>query len=179
MADSGNEPESKRKPGPAPQPPLREENLQGYKFFKRIRQLLGVLHGCAAHRNRRLHDDEYAALVLFYFFNPAITSLRGLQRASEFAKVQQRLGLRRMSLGSMSESVRVFDPKLLARVFEGLAQRAPQRGCDPRLKELRQVLTVVDGTLLPALPNVPRCNRPSRDDVNDDGVMGDNRVLKY
>jgi len=64
---------------PAPQPELREEDLQGFKFFQRMRKLLGALHGCAAHPNRRLHYDEYAALVLFYFFNPALTSLRGLQ----------------------------------------------------------------------------------------------------
>jgi len=154
MADSGNEPEAKRKPGPPPQPPLREEDLQGYKFFTRIRQLLGALRGCAAHRNRLLHYDEYAALVLFYFFNPALTSLRGLQRASEFAKVQERLGLRRMSLGSMSESVRLFDPELLARIFEELAGAAPERSADPRLKALHQIVTVADGSLFRALPRM-------------------------
>ena len=133
---------------------LTEGDLQGFRFFKRFKGLLDVLRPCAAHPNRLLHYDEYAMAVLFYFFNPAISSLRGLHKASGFEKVQKALGIRRMSLGSMSESVRVFDPKLLARVFEGLAQRAPQRGCDPRLKELRQVLTVVDGTLLPALPRM-------------------------
>jgi len=133
---------------------LAESDLQGFRFFKRFKGLLDGLRPCAAHRNRQLHYDEYAMAVLFYFFNPAIQSLRGLQKASGFEKVQKALGIRRMSLGSMSESVRVFDPKLLAEVFEGLAQRAPERACDPRLKDLRQVLTVVDGTLLPALPRM-------------------------
>jgi hypothetical protein len=133
---------------------LREADLQGYKFFTRIRGLLDALHGCAAHRNRLLHYDEYAALVLFYFFNPALTSLRGLQRASEFAKVQQRLGLRRMSLGSMSESVRLFDPERLARVFEELAGAAPERPGDPRLQHLQQIVTVADGSLFRALPRM-------------------------
>jgi len=50
--------------------------------------------------------------------------------------------------------VRVFDPALLEEVFEGLAGKAPKRPHDPRLKELRQVLTVVDGTVLPALPRM-------------------------
>ena len=134
--------------------PLAERDLQGFKFFKRIRGLLDSLYDCASHRNRLLHFDEYAAAVLFYFFNPAITSLRGLQRATGFRKVQKALGIRRMSLGSMSESVRVFDPDLLAHVFEPLAQAAPQRAYDPRLKSLRQVLTVVDGTVLRALPRM-------------------------
>jgi hypothetical protein len=139
---------------PAPTEELAESDLQGFRFFRRFKGLLDVLRPCAAHRNRLLHYDEYAMAVLFYFFNPAIGSLRGLQKASGFEKVQKALGLRRMSLGSMSESVRVFDPELLAQVFEGLAQRAPERSCDPRLKDLRQVLTVVDGTILPALPRM-------------------------
>ena len=142
------------KPGPKPKEPLTEADLQGFKFFKRLRGLLDSLHSCADHPNRRLHFDDYAMGVLFYFFNPVITSLRGLQRASEFKKVQKALGLRRMSLGSMSESVRVFDPELLEEVFEGLAGKAPERPHDPRLKDLRQVLTVVDGTILPALPRM-------------------------
>ena len=140
--------------GRPPSPPLQVKDLQGFKFFQRMDGLLNVLHASAPHRNRLLHFDEYAKAVLFYFFNPAITSLRGLQRASEFEKVQKALGIRRMSLGSMSESVRVFDPELLQKVFEDLAQRAPERPRDPGLKDLRQVLTVVDGTLLPALPRM-------------------------
>ena len=139
---------------PSPTEELTESDLQGFRFFKRFKGLLDLLRACAAHPNRLLHFDEYAMAVLFYFFNPAIGSLRGLQKASGFEKVQKALGIRRMSLGSMSESVRVFDPELLAEVFEGLAQRAPERACDPRLKDLRQVLTVVDGTILPALPRM-------------------------
>ena len=147
-------PEAAPKRGRPARPPLREEDLQGFKFFRRIRGLLDGLHDCAPHRNRLLHFDEYAAALLFYFFNPAITSLRGLQRATGFRKVQKALGIRRMSLGSMSESVRVFDPDLLAHVFEALAQAAPERLSDPRLNSLRQVLTVVDGTVFRALPRM-------------------------
>jgi hypothetical protein len=147
-------PEAKRKPGRPPDGPLAVEDLQGFKFFKRLRGLFDSLRGCAAHRNRKLFYDEYAAGLLFYFFNPAINSLRGLQIATGFKKVQKALGLRRMSLGSMSESVRLFDPALLAEVFAGLAKQARPGATDPRLKELRQVLTVVDGTILPALPRM-------------------------
>ena len=143
-----------RKPGRKPREPLAVEDLQGFKFFKRLRGLFDSLHDCAAHRNRKLFYDEYAAALLFYFFNPALNSLRGLQIATGFEKVKKTLGLRRMSLGSMSESVRLFDQSLLAQVFEGLAAKAKGRATDPRLKELRQVLTVVDGTILPALPRM-------------------------
>lgn len=140
--------------GRPPSAPLEVSDLQGFKFFQRMDGLLNALHASAPHRNRLLHFDAYAKAVLFYFFNPAITSLRGLQRATGFEKVQKALGIRRMSLGSMSESVRVFDPELLQKVFQDLAERAPERPHDPRLKNLRQVLTVVDGTLLPALPRM-------------------------
>ncbi|MCX6374874.1 MAG: IS4 family transposase [Armatimonadetes bacterium] len=140
--------------GRKPTEAISVEDLQGFKFFKRLRGLFDSLHGCAAHRNRKLFYDEYAVAVLFYFFNPAITSLRGLQTATGFEKVQEALGLRRMSLGSMSESVRVFDPALLEAVFEEMAANASERAVDPRLKDLRQVLTVVDGTILPALPRM-------------------------
>jgi hypothetical protein len=134
--------------------PLAVEQLQGFQFFKRLRGLFDSLHGCAAHRNRKLFYDEYAMGLLFYFFNPALNSLRGLQIATGFEKVQKALGLRRMSLGAMSESVRLFDPALLGKVFSALAAEAKPRATDPRLRDLRQVLRVVDGTILPALPRM-------------------------
>jgi len=39
-------------------------------------------------------------------------------------------------------------------VFEGLVESASERKVDRRLHGLRQVLTVVDGTILPALPRM-------------------------
>jgi len=144
----------RRHNNPTPTPQLREEDLQAYKFFERLHGLFDALRPCASHPNRKLHFDEYALGVLFYFFNPAITSLRGLQMATDFKKVQKALGIRRMSLGSMSESVRLFDPELLRSVFEGLVDKASARQVDRRLHGLRQVLTVVDGTILPALPRM-------------------------
>ena len=154
MSDTEFHRVEKRKPGRRPAEPLAVEQLQGFKFFKRLRGLFDSLHECAAHRNRKLFYDEYALGLLFYFFNPALNSLRGLQIATGFKKAQKALGPRRMSLGSMSESVRLFDPSLLAEVFAGLAAEAKPRATDPRLKGLRQVLTVVDGTILPALPRM-------------------------
>jgi hypothetical protein len=92
--------------------------------------------------------------VLFYFLNPTLTSLRGLQTATDAERVQRALGIRRMSLGSMSESVRQFDPDRLAAVFEALARRMPGRTTDPRFAALRQVLTAVDGSIFRAVPRM-------------------------
>ena len=66
------------------------------KYFDRLAPLLARLDdvGCERDRagNRQLHFDQYCMLILLYLFNPIVTSLRGLQQASELAKVQKRLG---------------------------------------------------------------------------------------
>jgi len=140
--------------GRPPKKRVSEEKLQGFKFFDRMRSLLEVLRQDNAHHNRKLHYDEYALALIFYFLNPMIDSLRGLQQATEFKRVQKALGIRRMSLGSMSESVRIFDPDLLAKIFERLASQAPERSLNERLEGLDQILTVVDGSVLRALPRM-------------------------
>jgi hypothetical protein len=54
---------------------------------------------------------------LRYFFNPIITSLRGLQDATTLSKVQGMLDIKATSLGSLSEAARVFDPALLPEIL--------------------------------------------------------------
>ena len=82
---------------------IQERDLQGFKHFKLLLPILERLHdqGCARDRagNRTLHFDQYLSLILLYFFNPILTSLRGIQQASELKKVQRLLGCSRASLG--------------------------------------------------------------------------------
>jgi len=52
-----------------------------------------------------------------------IESLRDIQRACSLAKVRKRLGVGRASLGSLSESVAIFDPAPLEEIAVGLCQR--------------------------------------------------------
>ena len=138
-------------------PALQPEQLQGYKYFARLRPLLERLHGHACQRdragNRRLHYDHYAALLLFYFFNPILTSLRGLQRASALDKVQQRLGCGRAALASLSEASRVFDPELLRPLLGELAAQARPvvTGKDA---DALAALTAVDGSFWRGLPRM-------------------------
>src|SRR5258708_7949106 len=86
---------------------LSEQQLTSFKYFKQILPLFEHLHevGCARDKahNRSLHFDQYCALILLYLFNPVVRSLRALQQASELAKVQEKLGCARTSLGSLSE----------------------------------------------------------------------------
>jgi hypothetical protein len=89
-----------------------------------------------------------------YLFNPVVRSLRAIQQASELQKVQKKLGCARASLGSLSESVHVFDPSLLEEIIAELGEQLQPLARDPRLKDVQQVVTLVDGTLLKALPRI-------------------------
>src|SRR5271167_730427 len=60
--------------------PIRDKDLKGLKYFKVLAPFLDGLHQDATARdragNRRLFYDQYACLILLYFFNPIINSLR-------------------------------------------------------------------------------------------------------
>jgi hypothetical protein len=137
---------------------IREEDITGLKYFDKLKPLLQRLHDVGCKRdsagNRELHYDEYAMLVLLFLFNPIITSLRGLQQASELKNVQKKLGCPRTSLGSLSESVTVFDPEQLKEIIGELSGQLAPLGRDARLANARGTLTLVDGTLLAALPRM-------------------------
>jgi hypothetical protein len=93
-------------------------------------------------------------LILLYFFNPVVQSIRGLQQASELKNVQRKLGCPRASLGSLSESVSVFDPERLQEIIAELGAQLQPLGRDPRLKDVPGILTLVDSTLLSILPHL-------------------------
>jgi len=138
----------------AARPPVRERDLQGFKYFALLQPLLDRLHDHATERdragNRLLHFDHYAALLLLYFFNPVLTSLRGIQQASALEKVQKTLGCSRTSFGSLSEASRLFDADLLRAIIPELAAKALPLVAGPEAKALAG-LTAVDGSVLPAL----------------------------
>ena len=67
-----------------------------------------------------------------------LDSVRALQKASELDKVSEQRGVKRFSLGSFSESVRVFDPDKLKAVVGQLAGELNPVNADPRLKEQAQ-----------------------------------------
>ena len=127
----------------------------GFKYFKMLSGLLERLHeaGCQRDRahNRILHMDQHVSLLLLYMFNPICTSLRALQQASELEKVQRILGCARASLGSLSESARVFDSDLLKEIIEELSDQLPNVSKIPGFDEKKGILTAVDGTLVEAV----------------------------
>ena len=137
---------------------IREKDITGLKFFDKLAPLLARLHdaGCGRDKagNRQLHFDQYAMLILLYLFNPIVTSLRGIQQASELANVQRKLGCRRAALGSLSEAAGVFDAELLKEIIAELGADLKPLARDARLKDIRSTITLVDGTLIAALPRV-------------------------
>jgi hypothetical protein len=132
--------------------------VQGLKYLDQLSPLLNRLHevGCQRDKahNRKLHYDQYCLLILLFLFNPAVKSLRSLQQTCELKNVQKRLGCPRMSLGSFSEAVDVFDPQRLSEIIGELGLRLEKTNADPRLSELGHTVTLVDSTLLTALPRI-------------------------
>ena len=67
--------------------------LQGLRLIKPLHRWLERLHDAGTARdhagNRRLFCDQYVSLLLMYFFNPSLTSLRALQQATGWAKTQR------------------------------------------------------------------------------------------
>jgi len=140
-----------------PAPVIAQQTLQGFQYFRLLGPLFDHLHrvGTARDRagNRQLFYDQYATLLLLYFFNPTVTSLRGLQQTTTLTQVQTQLGIRRTSLGALSEAASVFDAALLHQVLITLSTQLR-----PHLAGAEQAalaaLTAVDGSLLPALPRM-------------------------
>lgn len=146
---------------------VTDESLQGLRHLKKIFAAFEKLAPAGTERdsagNRRLLYSQYASLVLLSLFNPAMQSVRGLSDASALRKVRQLIGGARVSVGSLSESVQVFDPNLLEPIIDGLLADLPQQhsGPGPRRNipdsiphELAKKLVATDGSSLRALPQI-------------------------
>ena len=137
---------------------IRERDVGGMKLLQKLLPLLDRLHdvGCERDKagNRKLHFDQHCLLILLYLFNPIIKSLRSIQQASELNKVQRLLGCPRAALGSLSEASTVFDAERLKEIIAELGAQLEPLARDKRLTDIRQKLTLVDGTLISALPRL-------------------------
>ena len=143
---------------PTDKPKFKESDITGLKYFDKLAPLLERLHDDACERdkagNRELHFDQYCLLILLYLFNPVVTSLRGIQQASELGKVQKKLGCQRAALGSLSEAATVFDAERLKGIIAELGAELKPLARDARLQDINQTLVLVDGSLIAALPSI-------------------------
>jgi hypothetical protein len=140
--------------------PIEARQLQGFKYFRMVAELFDSLHEAGTLRdragNRQLFFDQYALLMLLYYFNPIVESLRGLAQITELSKVQKLCGVRKTSLGSLSEAANVFDPTLLEPIIAELGGRALRASASlPKAHEAALAgLIAVDGSLLRVLPRM-------------------------
>jgi len=137
---------------------IRESDIVGLKYFDRLMPLLERLHDVGTQRdragNRELFYDQYCSFMLLFLFNPIVTSLRGIQQASELKKVQKKLGCPRASLGSLSEATQIFDPEPLKHIASELASQLQPLGKDRQFPEVKHLVTAVDGTVLKTLSRI-------------------------
>jgi hypothetical protein len=139
-----------------PQPStIRDSDIVGLKYFDRLMPLLERLHDVGTQRdragNRTLFFDQYCAYLLLFLFNPVVTSLRGIQQASELKRVQKRLGCARASLGSLSEATQVFDPEPVKHIARDLAGQLQPLAQQRQFPEVKHLVTAVDGTVVRTL----------------------------
>jgi hypothetical protein len=139
--------------------PIENKDVRGLKHLRRLLPLFERLRDVGCERdaagNRQLVFDQYCTLVMLYLFNPLIDTLHCLQHASSLPKVQN-LGVKRFSMGSFSEAPAVFEPQQLKAIIAELAQDARPLAVNPRLGDLKDALTLVDSTVLEALPRLAR-----------------------
>ncbi len=94
-------------------------------------------------------------LLLLWMYSPILTSLRALQQASELDKVRKKLRVGRASLGSLSESVAIFDPEPLKQIAAELADQISQPS-QGSFEVIGKRLTAVDGSVVEILARVAR-----------------------
>lgn len=138
---------------------LRNQDIQGLKYFRKLQPLLARLREVGTERdvagNRQLTMDQYCSLILLWLFSPLVDSLRGLQQASELDKVRKKFGVGRSSLGSLSESVKIFDPEPLKAIAQELSQELPTAR-PHRFDAVGQQLTAVDGSVINTVVRVAK-----------------------
>jgi hypothetical protein len=139
-----------------PKPPLTAADLrQGQKSLRSFQGLLKPLADLPAHGNRKFHYDDWVCLLLLHFYNPVLNSMRSLAEATDFQGIQDFVGVKHTSLGSMSDSAaKVFDPSYLEPIIQELAGQVERVCRDKRLEDLPGVPTAVDGSFLRCLPKM-------------------------
>jgi hypothetical protein len=148
---------------------IQARDVKGLKYFKVLQPFLKRLHRVGTQRdkanNRLLHMDQYCTLILLWLYSPVVDSLRGLQQTSKLKKVQKKFGIRQTSLGSLSESVRIFDPEPLKQIAKELGDQLPKvqhrrtsKGDEQarldRLSSLGKTITAVDGSIVQVLARI-------------------------
>lgn len=138
---------------------LSERELTAFRHLRRFREALAraqeavPAHPSFADPKRRLAPGDYLCLFLMGLFNPVARTLRGLQQASHFPKMQRTACSRPVSPGSFSEAQSLVDPAVLEHVFAELAAETVENSPLPPALRTQKWL-VRDASLFAALPRM-------------------------
>jgi hypothetical protein len=95
---------------------ITNRDITGLKSFEKLRPLFERLHEVGCERDtvgsRDRHFDEYCCLVLLFFFNQIVDSLRACNRRRSSNR-RGRNSACRAPHGSFAGTRQVCDPKLL------------------------------------------------------------------
>lgn len=139
---------------------LQEQALRQWSLIQRFQKVFDELspahpvHPTEHDPRRTLHQRDYFSLFLLGLFNPVLTSMRSLCKASRLQRTRQTLGIQPVSLGSFSEAQSLFEPALLEAVLHRLAADLPPQA-DAQIGGVDLAcLRVVDSTLWHVLPRM-------------------------
>lgn len=140
--------------------PLEAKALRHWSLIQRFQKVMDEVspafpaHPTEKDPRRTLHQRDYFALFLLGLFNPVLTSMRALCRASRQPYARQIMGVKPVSLGSFSEAQSLFDPAILEAVLHRLvAELSPEAKEQIGGVDLA-CLRVVDSTLWYVLPRM-------------------------
>lgn len=133
---------------------IRNHEIVGHRVLQPLEFWLRQLHELPAHGNRDLHADHVLVAHLVAFLSPALQGLRHIEEVFNHRAARQRFGLPRVPKSTLSDAQAVFDPQLLDAIIADLRERVPTLPHDPRLDQLLNTLTAVDGTFFAVAPRV-------------------------
>lgn len=140
--------------------PLEADALRHWSLIQRFQKVLDAvspaypLHPTENDPRRTLHQRDYFSLFLLGLFNPVLTSMRALCKASRLPRTQQMMGGKPVSLGSFSEAQSLFSPELLQAVLHRMAADLPPEAKAQIGGVDLACLRVVDSTLWYVLPRM-------------------------
>ena len=139
---------------------IEERALQQWSLVKKFQAVLDevspdvAVHPTEHDPRRTLHRRDYFSLFLLGMFNPVLSSMRALCKASSMQRTRQALGTSPVSLGSFSEAQSLFDPQLLEAVLNRLVADLPTQAATHIGGVDLACLRVVDSTLWYVLPRM-------------------------
>ena len=173
-------PGTSRKPRQSSTPAAAPAHLLGPDLASLLREHLGRLHAAYGHGNRVLHMDQALVAYLLAFFDPTVRSLRSMEVAAGDDVFRAHVGLDRVCRSTLSDALKLFDPKLLLPLVGRLKELAGSGAVarrDPALHTLTMKLLACDGSMFRVAADVAHAIKLTKGDGRTLGQVRLNLVL--